>query len=65
MTRWPSFIQMNVYGFDDFFFGDADGDGVMDRLPPNSLSTSFCLPILTSGSSLSDLARSQPRTTST
>ena len=40
MARWPSFIQMNVYGFDDYFFGDSDGDGVMDRLPPNSLSRS-------------------------
>lgn len=67
MDRWPSFVQMNVYGenflwspavisgtlprpdadvviipvigFDDYFYGDADGDGVMDRLPPNSLST--------------------------
>jgi len=41
--RWPSYVQLNVYGFDDFFFGDADGDGVLDRLPPNSLSESFAI----------------------
>ncbi|KAL7416221.1 putative alpha-1,3-glucan synthase [Mrakia frigida] len=41
IARWPSFLQINVYGFDDYFFGDADGDGVMDRLPPNSLTANY------------------------
>jgi alpha-1,3-glucan synthase len=36
MASWPSYIQLNVYGFDDFFYGDTDGDGVIDRLPPNA-----------------------------
>ena len=35
---WPSPIQLNVYDFDDYFHGDTDGDGVLDRLPPNSLA---------------------------
>lgn len=41
MAIWPSYIQLNVWGFDDFFYGDVDGDGVMDRLPPNSLAPSY------------------------
>ncbi|KAL7417332.1 putative alpha-glucan synthase [Mrakia frigida] len=41
IARWPSYIQMNIYGFDDYFYGDSDGDGVMDRLPPNSLSANY------------------------
>jgi alpha-1,3-glucan synthase len=41
MDRWPSLIQVNIFGFDDYFLGDADGDGVMDRLPPNSLSANY------------------------
>jgi len=41
MTFWPSSIQLSVYGYDDFFLGDTDGDGVLDRLPPNSLSSNF------------------------
>lgn len=36
MARWPTYVQLNVYGYDDYFYGDTDGDGVMDRLPPNS-----------------------------
>ena len=38
MAGWPSSIQLNVYDFDDYFYGDTDGDGVLDRLPPNSLA---------------------------
>lgn len=41
MDRWPSLIQINIFGFDDYFLGDADGDGVMDRLPPNSLAANY------------------------
>lgn len=36
MARWPTYVQLNVYGYDDYFYGDTDGDGIMDRLPPNS-----------------------------
>ncbi len=38
MSTWPSVVQLNVFGYDDFYYGDVDGDGVLDRLPPNSLS---------------------------
>lgn len=41
MDRWPSLIQVNIFGFDDYFLGDADGDGVIDRLPPNSLTANY------------------------
>lgn len=68
MTRWPSFIQMNVFGFDDYFFGDADGDGVIDRLPPNSLSPSSRIirrPPPSTSLTRTSLTPFQPRTTST
>ena len=35
MSSWPTYLQLNVFGFDDYFYGDDDGDGIMDRLPPN------------------------------
>ena len=38
LAGWPSTIQLNVYNYDDYFYGDTDGDGVLDRLPPNSLA---------------------------
>lgn len=41
MDTWPSYIQLNVFGFDNYFYGDMDGDGVMDRLPPNSASPNY------------------------
>jgi len=41
MDGWPSSIQFNIYDFDDYFYGDADGDGVLDRLPPTSLAKNF------------------------
>ncbi|GJJ12099.1 hypothetical protein Clacol_006340 [Clathrus columnatus] len=36
MSVWPTYMQLNVFGFDNYFYGDTDGDGVLDRLPPNS-----------------------------
>lgn len=41
MSTWPSYVQLNVYGYDDYFYGDADGDGIIDRLPPNSQSPNY------------------------
>ncbi|KZT09456.1 glycosyltransferase family 5 protein [Laetiporus sulphureus 93-53] len=38
---WPSYVQLNVFGFDNYFYGDVDGDGVLDRLPPNTLSPNY------------------------
>ncbi|KZT42041.1 glycoside hydrolase family 13/glycosyltransferase family 5 protein [Sistotremastrum suecicum HHB10207 ss-3] len=41
MDVWPSSIQLNVFGFDNYFYGDVDGDGIMERLPPNSVSPNY------------------------
>jgi alpha-1,3-glucan synthase len=41
MAQWPSFVQVNIFGFDDYFYGDIDGDGVMDRLPPNTVAPNY------------------------
>ena len=41
MGGWPSSIQLNVFDFDNYFYGDTDGDGVLDRLPSNSLAVNF------------------------
>jgi alpha-1,3-glucan synthase len=41
MSAWPTFVQLNVFGFDNYFYGDTDGDGVMDRLPPNSAAPNY------------------------
>ena len=45
MTEWPSLAQINVWGInpdgkpdETGVMGDIDGDGVLDRLPPSSLS---------------------------
>lgn len=41
MANWPSYIQINVFANDDYFYGDTDGDGVMERLPPNSVAPNY------------------------
>jgi alpha-1,3-glucan synthase len=41
MSTWPAYVQLNVYGFDDYFYGDTDSDGIIDRLPPNALSPNY------------------------
>jgi alpha-1,3-glucan synthase len=41
MAAWPTYVQLNVWGFDDYYYGDTDGDGVMDRLPPNTVAPNF------------------------
>ncbi|KAF9483766.1 modular protein with glycoside hydrolase family 13 and glycosyltransferase family 5 domains [Pholiota conissans] len=41
MATWPTYVQLNVWGFDDFFYGDSDGDGILDRLPPNSVAPNY------------------------
>ncbi|KAF7509611.1 hypothetical protein GJ744_007649 [Endocarpon pusillum] len=45
MTEWPAVAQINVWGVNpdgqpdqSFVLGDADGDSVLDRLPPSALS---------------------------
>ncbi|KAF8197459.1 modular protein with glycoside hydrolase family 13 and glycosyltransferase family 5 domains [Pholiota molesta] len=29
MATWPTYVQLNVWGFDDYFYGDSDGDGAV------------------------------------
>jgi len=41
MATWPTYMQLNVWGFDNYYYGDADGDGVLDRLPPNSVAANY------------------------
>ncbi|BEJ00050.1 hypothetical protein CcaverHIS631_0410920 [Cutaneotrichosporon cavernicola] len=41
MSAWPAQYQLNIWAFDDYFYGDADGNGVIDRLPPSSLTPNF------------------------
>jgi alpha-1,3-glucan synthase len=38
---WPTYVQLNVFGYDDFYYGDTDGDGVLDRLPPNTVAPNY------------------------
>ncbi|CAI7568578.1 unnamed protein product [Penicillium pancosmium] len=46
MTEWPAQGQLNIWGINldghpdqSYIFGDSNGDSVLDRLPPSSLST--------------------------
>jgi alpha-1,3-glucan synthase len=41
MADWPTYIQLNVFGYDDYYYGDVDGDGVLDRLPPNTNAPNY------------------------
>lgn len=41
MSSWPTYMQLNVFEFNDYFYGDADGDGVLDRLPPNTVAPNY------------------------
>ncbi|KAG1859045.1 glycoside hydrolase family 13/glycosyltransferase family 5 protein [Suillus tomentosus] len=41
MAAWPTYLQLNVFGYDDYYYGDVDGDGVMDRLPANSIALNY------------------------
>ncbi|GLB34918.1 putative glycoside hydrolase family 13 and glycosyltransferase family 5 protein [Lyophyllum shimeji] len=41
MASWPTYVQLNVWSFDDYYYGDMDGDGVLDRLPPNTVAPNY------------------------
>jgi alpha-1,3-glucan synthase len=45
MYEWPAILQLNIWGINpdnqpdvSFIYGDIDNDGVVDRLPPSSLT---------------------------
>lgn len=46
MYEWPAAVQVNIWGINPdgqpdqtFIYGDIDGDGILDRLSPSSLSS--------------------------
>ncbi|GJE90808.1 apha amylase catalytic domain and glycogen synthase DULL1-like domain-containing protein [Phanerochaete sordida] len=41
MATWPTYVQLNVWGYDDYYYGDVDSDGVLDRLPPNTAAPNY------------------------
>jgi alpha-1,3-glucan synthase len=41
MASWPTYVQLNVWGFDDYYYGDSDADGILDRLPPNTAAPNY------------------------
>ncbi|TFY76274.1 hypothetical protein EWM64_g7737 [Hericium alpestre] len=41
MAQWPTYVQLNVFGFDDYYYGDIDNDGTLDRLPPNTNAPNY------------------------
>lgn len=41
MANWPTYVQLNVWGFDDYYYGDVDNDGILDRLPPNTAAPNY------------------------
>ncbi|KAK2466883.1 hypothetical protein APHAL10511_001141 [Amanita phalloides] len=41
MSSWPTYLQLNVWGYDDYYYGDYDADGVLDRLPPNTVAPNY------------------------
>ncbi len=41
MATWPTYVQLNVWGYDDYYYGDVDNDGILDRLPPNTAAPNY------------------------
>ncbi|KAJ3771934.1 hypothetical protein FB446DRAFT_801885 [Lentinula raphanica] len=41
MYYWPTCCWVNVWGQDSYFYSDTDGDGVLDRLTPNSAAPDY------------------------
>lgn len=41
MATWPTYVQLNIWGYDDYFYGDVDNDHVLDRMPPNTAAPNY------------------------
>lgn len=41
MAAWPASLQLNVFAYNDYFLGDYDNDGILDRLAPNALTPNY------------------------
>jgi alpha-1,3-glucan synthase len=39
--NWPAYVQLKVFGYDDYFYGDVDSDGLLDRLLPNPAAPNY------------------------
>ncbi|KAG1829302.1 hypothetical protein EV424DRAFT_1588285 [Suillus variegatus] len=37
MAAWPTYLQLNMFEYDDYYYGD----GIMNRLPPNSIAHNY------------------------
>ena len=41
MGNWPAYVQLNVFDYNGYFYGDVDSNGVLNRLPPNSAAPNY------------------------
>ncbi|KAA1078201.1 Cell wall alpha-1,3-glucan synthase ags1 [Puccinia graminis f. sp. tritici] len=42
MTNWPNFFQVTPFDVhDELYYGDVDGDGALDLLPPNTQAPNY------------------------
>ncbi|KNF03549.1 hypothetical protein PSTG_03077 [Puccinia striiformis f. sp. tritici PST-78] len=42
MTNWPNFFQVTPFDVhDEYYWGDVDGDGALDLLPPNTQAPNY------------------------
>lgn len=42
ITTWPNHFQLTTYStHDELYYGDVDGDGALDLLPPNTQSLNY------------------------
>lgn len=44
MFAWPTYVQLNIFGYDNYYYGDAGVDGVLDHLPPNAVAPNYITP---------------------
>jgi len=40
VVNWPAYVQLDVFRYDDHFYGDTDGGGILYR-PPNSVAPNY------------------------
>jgi hypothetical protein len=44
MGEWPLSFQLNVFDYDDYFYGDGRSEGLIQRLPPNAVGEFLDMP---------------------
>ena len=40
MASWPTYMQVNIFGYDDYYYGDIDGNGLPQNTAARTTSTS-------------------------